>query len=295
MKNGSNTRLGENYTAQFLVDGFILDCQARRLSPHTISDYTNTYTKFINYIGEDVKLCEIANNLIRGFLAKQNVSNKTLLNYYTGLSVLFKFAVSENYLQNNPMVGIRRPKAEIRAIQPIPEEDIRKMLNVKSNKVRNRALILLLLDTGIRVSELCGIKLSDINIHNKTVKIFGKNNKERVLYYSATTAQALWKFIANSSQSCYLFTTKNGVPFNRGNVTAILRYICKLCAIPQYSPHDFRHTFAINFLRNYPNIYALQYMLGHSSLDMVKRYLVISEFDIAMAQNSASPVEHWRL
>jgi site-specific recombinase XerD len=87
----------------------------------------------------------------------------------------------------------------------------------------------------------------------------------------------------------------NDRPLDRNNVGKIISRICKRAGVPVYSPHDFRHTFAVNYLRNYPNIYALQQMLGHSSLDMVKRYLVISEGDLKNAHLQASPVEHWNL
>jgi hypothetical protein len=70
-------------------------------------------------------------------------------------------------------------------------------------------------------------------------------------------------------------------------------WACDRASVPRYSPHDFRHTFAVNFFRNYPNIYALQQMLGHSTLDVVKRYLAISESDVAEAHKHASPVENW--
>jgi len=71
--------------------------------------------------------------------------------------------------------------------------------------------------------------------------------------------------------------------------------MCKRAGMPEYSPHDFRDTFAVNFLRNYPNTFALQRMLGHSTLDMVKRYLAISERDVQKAHKHASPVENWGL
>jgi len=75
----------------------------------------------------------------------------------------------------------------------------------------------------------------------------------------------------------------------------ILRRLCKKAGVPLYSPHDFRHTFAVEYLRNHPNIYTLQETLGHTTLDMVRQYLVISQSDIREAHRRASPVEHWGL
>jgi site-specific recombinase XerD len=82
---------------------------------------------------------------------------------------------------------------------------------------------------------------------------------------------------------------------SRHNLRHIIERICARADLPRYTPHDFRHTFAVNYLRNYPNIYTLQEMLGHTTLDMVKRYLAISQNDLDDAHRHASPVENWGL
>lgn len=287
-------------TARFLfnnaMDGFILSCQARRLSPYTIADYSNTLRKLCKFV-ENKPIDEITRNDIRSFLAIQTVGNKTLLNYHTGLSAFFKWALNEELVGINPVVGVARPKPEQRVIQPIPEEHIRailKSIGKSDYSLRHRALILLLLDTGMRVSEICSLTKRNTDLKAKSLKLIGKNNKERILYFSPTTAQALWKYCAQHD-GIYLFATKDGFQLDRNNIRHVLERLCKKAGVPAYSPHDFRHTFAVNFLRNYPNIYALQQMLGHSTLDMVKRYLAISERDIQQAHKHASPVENWKL
>lgn len=289
------------------VDGYVLACQARRLSPHTISDYTNTLNKFIDYTG-DKYVDEVTRHDIRGFLAVQTVSNKTLLNYHTGLSAFYKWAITEELADTNPTSDIERPRAGQRMIQPIPKSHIQSILSAANHvtytrhgkqitakspyKRRHRAMILLLLNTGMRVSELCSLTKSNLDLSNKSLKIIGKRNKERILYFSPITARALWKYKHDYE---YVFVTDSGRPLDRNNVRHIIKRLCKQADVPEYSPHDFRHTFAVNLLRNYPNIYALQQMLGHSTLDMVKRYLAISERDVQQAHKHASPVENWGL
>jgi len=290
------------------IDGFTLNCQARRLSPFTIRDYTNTLNKLTDFLN-DKSIDEVTRADLLNFLSVQEVSKKTLYNYHIGLSVFFKWCLSEKLITENPLAGIPRPKPEQRTIQPIPENHIRAILQAVErvtyerdgktvtaylpDRYRNRALILLLLDTGIRASELCKIQRKDLDLANRSVKVIGKGRKERILYFSPTTAQAIWKYDIGESE--YLFSSSRNRPLDRNNLRHILERICDRANVPRYSPHDFRHTFAVNFLRNYPNIYALQQMLGHSTLDMVKRYLAISESDVADAHRHASPVENWNL
>jgi site-specific recombinase XerD len=293
------------------VDLFIITCKARRLSDNTIRDYGTTLHKFAAFEG-DKRIDQVTKFDIVSFLANQQISNKTLLNYHVGLSVFFKLMIAEGILTNNPMIGVERPRPEKRVIEPIPFDHVKAMMAAtgksapyqqKSKFVRNdltlqndrnRAMLLFLLDTGVRVGELITILKDKVDLNSGSVKVIGKGNKERIIYFSATTAKALQKYAATNN-SRFLFSTLNDRPLDRNNVGKIISRICKRAGVPVYSPHDFRHTFAVNYLRNYPNIYALQQMLGHSSLDMVKRYLVISESDLKNAHMHASPVEHWNL
>lgn len=158
----------------------------------------------------------------------------------------------------------------------------------------NRAMILFLLDTGVRVGELVTALKEKLDIKVGSVKVIGRDNKERVVYFSPTTAMALWKY-SQSHESSFLFGTELGRKLDRNNVAHALPRLCQRAGVPVYSPHAFRHTFAVNYLRNYPNIYALQQMLGLSSLDVVKRYFVISEQDLQPVHMQSSPVEKWNL
>lgn len=280
------------------IEGFGLACQAKRLSPHTIADYSTTLKKLIQYLG-DVSIESITRETVREFFAIQTVGNKTLLNYHTGLSSFFKWCLAEEIIEINPMAGVTRPKPEKRVIQPISKEHVQSILSTLNSsdsvyKARYKSMILLLLDTGLRVSELCSIELRSLDFKSNSINIIGKNNKERILYFSPTTSNALWKY-SNTHNRRFLFVSRNGNPLDRNTVLHPLWRLCVNAGVPAYSPHDLRHTFAINFSRNYPNIYALQQMLGHSTLDMVKHYLMLSNSDIADAHRHALPVENWGL
>jgi integrase len=174
--------------------------------------------------------------------------------------------LSEELINKNPLDGFPPAKPEQRTIQPIPEEHIRKILKAAEpvsynrdgkiinqfllDRYKNRAIILLLLDTGLRAAELCGILKSNLDLDQRSVKIIGKLSKERILYFSPTTAQAIWKMDRDDS-SKYLFSgSRKNKPMSRHSLRRILYRACDRADVPRYSPHDFRHTFAVNFLRN---------------------------------------------
>lgn len=300
------------------LQGFYLTSQARRLSPHTISDYTNTLTRFQAYLQKDMLMEDIDARHIEGFLTQQiHLSKKTLLNYHAGLCAFWTWAVREKIASRHVPHEVPAPKPERREIVPYTEGEIRSMLaSLERSKAykrqgkrtsdhavphaeRNRAIILLLLDTGIRAEELCNIKIHQMDRRNQRIRIFGKGAAERYVSFSARTHQALWRYLAirpeGTTEGDPLFTVESGRPFRRGRLLDLLQTIGNRAGVKKVTVHRFRHTFAIQYLRNRGDPYTLQKMLGHSTLDMVKRYLAIAETDVEMAHRLASPVDNWAL
>jgi integrase/recombinase XerD len=157
---------------------------------------------------------------------------------------------------------------------------------------------LLLLDTSIRASDLCGLKIHDVDLKNRRITVFGKGSKERMVPFSARNSQPLWKYLALRREyysGVYLFVSREGSPLNRYQITKIMKWIGERASVRGVHPHRFRHTFAINCLRNRGNAYSLQMMLGHSTLEMVKTYLALAQSDLDKVHKIASPVDHWRL
>jgi integrase len=215
-------------------------------------------------------------------------------------------------------IKVRRSDPEKPVIIPFTEQDIKLMLKacersrpyvrrhqrVKSSHAlpsarRNKAIILTLLDTGLRASELCSIKMVDVDFKNKQIKVNGKGDKEQTLEISGRTAQLIWRYLATRSSEPLdnepLFIGDNDLCITRGGLLQMTKRTGKGVGVTNANPHRFKHTFAINFLRNGGNIYALKELLGHSTLDMVKHYLELSEQDCAAVHRLASPVANWGL
>ena len=294
-------------------EGYLLAVGARHLSEHTIRDYVNTLTKFSNFLNEDLPIEEITRHHIEAFLAAQTkVTNKTLLNYHVGLSALWTWAVSEHIVPKHVVREVIPPKPEQKEIIPFTLVEIRAMLEVvgrnstgqvnnkhmKDSADRNRAILLLLLDTGMRASELCGLNFSQVDSHNRRVRVMGKGAKERTIPFSPRTGQALWRYLTtrpDTRANDPLIATQDEHEFTRSRLLKILGKIGTRAGVSKVHPHRFRHTFAIQYLRNGGDPYTLQALLGHSSLDMVKNYLRIAQIDIDSAHRRASPVDNWRL
>lgn len=252
---------------------------------------------------------------------KFKLSQKTIFNIHIGLSSLWQWALVEKLVKTNILreIKVTRPSAPV--INPISHEEWARLVRAceashnwktreetKTHRVtfdRDRAVLFTLLDTGARASELCGIRFQDLSLANRTIKLRGKGPgkepKERLVSIGKATADAINKALrprlAQIQPTSPLFVVKNKyddeLSFTRDNLGNLLERIGDRAGVSGVYPHRFRHTFAINYLRNGGNVFALQAMLGHTTLDMVKRYLQIAQIDLDREQQRASPVDNW--
>lgn len=324
-----------NITFSQAVEGFMIDKRAERLSRHTLGDYRRSFEKLSRYLDADPPLTEITARTISAFQAylgetpvapagiapreAKPLSKKTILNVHTALSSLWTWAVAEGYADEHIMQSVPRPRPEEKAVVPYTEKDVKKMLDLCTGTrthhcedradyeqarplpLRNTAIVLVLLDTGIRASELCDLKVRDVDLQNRHLQVFGKRDKGRSVAFGKRTGKALWRYLVtrkDKQPEDPLFTSylDSDEPMNRKSLYLFIKRLGRKAGIrPRANVHRFRHTFAITFLRNGGNIYALQEMLGHTSLDMVRRYLRIAQADVDAAHRRASPVDRWRL
>ena len=313
------------------IQGFALACAARQLSANTLRDYGTTLRRFQGFVDGDPMLSDIDPDMIRRFMAflatpqpgggavaraPRPLSKKTSLNYHTGLSALWTWAVSERVVERNVVREVEPPRAEKPAIVPLSQADVKALVaacertreydrpgkrmcdNKRPTGLRDKTLLFLLLDTGMRASEVCGITARDVDLKNRRVFVMGKGDKERSLPISPETARVLWRYMsehADRKANEALFITLTGRPMDRVVLLEMLKDLGAKVGVADCHPHRFRHTFAINFLRNGGNVYELQMALGHTSLEMVRVYLALAETDLQKAHEEASPVTKWRL
>lgn len=294
-------RSGQALRFSEAVGAFIEAKRVQRCSENTLAEYGNTFRKFAVFLGEDYALAQVTPGDIERFLgANEHLTPKTIRNYHAGLSSLWTWALSTGYVEEHVVRAVKPPRAEHKQVQPLERLEIRALLAAaarSNNPLRDKAVILFLLDTGMRASELAGLKLGDLE--GSQLRVMGKGRKERRVPLSSASMMALNELLRHEGRyggSDALFpSSQGGGHMDRHSVRKLLERLGETAGVANPNPHRFRHTFALNYLRNGGDIYTLQAILGHSTLDMVKRYLAIAQVDIQSAHEQASPVKGWNL
>jgi len=166
---------------------------------------------------------------------------------------------------------------------------------------RDKAIVLCLLDTGLRASELCRLQIQDVHLDTGLVEVkpfrSGKKSRPRVVFLGKTARNHLWLYLVDRENTKPIdpLLLASGLPMNRGSLLHVLNELGNRAEVLPCYPHRFRHTFAIQYLRNGGDVFSLQRQLGHSTLEMVRHYLAIADTDSENAHRKASPVDNWRL
>lgn len=294
-------------TISQVIDQYIEAKKAQRISVNTLKDYNNAFRKLKGTIGEDTAFENVTSRQITHFLGQYtDLSKKTVLNHHTALSSLWHWAVTQELIGSNVVRQVAPPRPDRKEIVPLSQLEVQalfKAANRTECTLRNRAILLLLLDTGLRLSELANIQLKDINwIDSPSLVVMGKGGKERRLHLSINTVQGLLDYLGTRNiflpihkHTGHLFLNTNGRTFTTHGIRKLLYRLSEGAQIRRVNPHRLRHTFSIWYLRLGGNVYVLQKILGHSTLDMVKRYLAIVQSDIDRDHEKASPVAQWDL
>jgi integrase/recombinase XerD len=284
------------------VEGWLLTCSARSFSPNTIDGYGRTLKKFRNFLQEDPPIRSITTKDIEAFLIAQTVSKKSKLDYYIGLSSLWTWALKEGLVKTHQVRALQAPKSDSRQVEPFTEQEIKHLVHEVSGplpyNLKMRATVLLLLDTGLRASETVNLTIGDLHLKEGYTIVMGKGGKERRVEYGPRTAQAIWKYLASRGTlqpTDHFLISRTGRRLDRDELAHRLQAVGARAGVTNCHPHRFRHTFAVMFLRNGGNSLALQRLLGHSTMEMVRVYVKLSEVDLAQAHRRASPVENLRL
>ncbi len=293
------------------IDEFLEFKRAQRLSRGTLVDYEIILRRFANEIG-DPDIAQVDRKMIAHYLASLSFSKKRVRNIHTALSSLWTWAVAEEYCPEHIIRKIKPPRPEKRPIIPFTRAEVQAMLsatdyskeysrpgkracrNQLSTGLRDRAIILVLLDTGIRASELCGIQIKDIK-HNG-LYVHGKGSKDRVVPLSEPARAVLMDYLnGRNAPEDFVFQTIHGDKLTPDSLRQMIQRVSERAGVSDAHPHRFRHTFAITFLRNGSDPFTLQKILGHETLDMVRRYLAIAQSDVDAVHRRASPVKVWGL
>jgi len=257
----------------------------KRFSKHTVKSYTTDLTQFTSFLADEFQIVddinEIRFQIIRTWIAsllEKGVSPRSVNRKISTLKSYFKFLIREGVIVENPMTKVVAPKSKKRLPVFIEEDQIESLLNeVRFEEgfigERNKLIIELFYVTGIRLSELINIKISDIDFQNQSIKVLGKRNKERLIPLSSSMVGELRSFIEKNQQNQFLFTNLDGKRLYTKLVYRLVnKYIGEISSVNKKSPHILRHTFATHMLNNGADINAIKELLGHATLSATQVY-----------------------
>lgn len=289
---------------QSFLDYLLLE---KNYSALTIKAYGKDIQSFLDFLKEEYKdenLKEVNYTQIRTWIIKmvnQNISNRSINRKISSLNSFFKFLIKTEYIKINPLVKHKALKTSKKVQVPFSEEEINSVLNKISHAdsfegVRNKLIIELFYATGIRRIELINIKLKDIDLENKTVKILGKRDKERVipllnmLVDSIKTYLEKRKSLEVIADKDYLLLTVKGVKLYETLVYRIINeYFSLASSKVKKSPHILRHSFATHLLNQGAELNAVKELLGHSSLAATQVYTHNSIAELKKVYAKAHP------
>jgi integrase/recombinase XerD len=301
------------------LDGYWLE-KGRNFSDSTIEDYRYGFRYFVEYLHPG-ELTDITSDHVRGFMAylenERGLSEKSCLNYWIALSSFWSWAEMELGVEHIIRGRVAQPKVPPPDIVPYTETEIKGMImeakhtgdwasrtgrtisSQRPTAERDTAIIVTLVDTGIRASELCNLKVGNFTESTGRLHVqLGKGKKSRFVFLGINARKAIWKYFATREdlRTGYpLFATRDNTHLDRNNLRNTIKRIADRAGVGKANIHRFRHTFAINFLRNGGTPLELQRLLGHQKMETVMIYTKLAEVDLETAQRTASPADRWRL
>lgn len=298
-------------------------------APGTLDVYSWAHSRLIDFTG-DVPVGDITLKQLRTFMlfmredytpsraggSTAPLSSSSLENIRKAVRSFFSWAELELEIPR-PDLRLVKPPNPPPEINPYTQEEVQALIAacnrttlssgkrsgftmLRPTRFRDKAIVLILLDTGLRAGELARLTVGNVQGEKLFIAPWssGKKTKSRFVYIGKSTVRALWRYLLNRgspSEREPLFLSRWDDPVNSDSVRSMIKSLGKRAGVSNAHPHRFRHTFAIQYLRNGGDVFTLQRLLGHLTLEMVQRYLRLADRDAALAHRSASPVDRWRL
>ena len=293
----------ENFKNKF-YDYLLLE---KNYSQHTVTAYINDIGFFESFLFnefEDDNLIRVNYNQIRSWivsLSGDGISNASINRKVSSLKSFYKFLLKTKQIDTSPLIKHKALKAPKKIQIPFSEKELDMVLNQIMYKegfegVRDKLIVDLFYTTGIRRTELINLKIQNVDLSNKTIKVIGKRNKERIIPILTIIEEQIKKYLSERSSihelkdsECF-FLLSNGVKLNDSFVYRLINYyFSNVSEKVKKSPHILRHTFATHLLNNGADINSVKELLGHSSLASTQVYTHNSLAELQKVYNSAHP------
>lgn len=311
-----------------LLNEYIQECELRLYSARTIESrrlFIGNLLWFLQH--KDFRECGVSelrqffHYLINGHTEpggrfghkhlNRPVRPVTVKDYYNCIRPFFDWLVTRRVLAENPFEWIPTPHVRNEVKEPLSISQFQELIHSASKTLqplRDVAILSLLLDTGCRASELISLKREDIDWDNRSCRVLGKGNKFRTIYFGEKTATALKAYVSSSGpaensepESLPLFLSTRGVEpdsmegtrsLTRSGLLQLVERLSRAAGIKgSCSPHVLRRTFAVQTLRNGANVFSVQAMLGHTDLQMTRRYCAVANADVEAQHRAFAPMD----
>jgi integrase/recombinase XerC len=260
----------------------------KRFSKHTVVAYSNDLVQFYAYLKKEYELDDIkqvSHTFIRSWvvqLLEQKISPRSVNRKITTLKSYYKYLLQQRVLDVNPMLKIVSPKSAKRLPVFVEKVKMNQLLDKVEfdesfDGVRDKLMIELFYASGMRLSELINIQLSDLDVYNNTIKVLGKRNKERSIPITLELQKKISAYILLRSQiantsNTFFISGKGEALYTKFVYRKINAYLAMVTTIEKKSPHVLRHTFATHMLENGAELNAIKELLGHASLSATQVY-----------------------
>lgn len=261
----------------------------KNYSPHTIKSYENDLNQFYDFCeksksGDPINTDHKAIRLWLVSMMENGVTANSVNRKISSLKTFYKYLIRQGVIDKNPTVRVLSPKTSKKLPVFIEEQHINELLDNFEfgddyEGMRNKIIIELFYLTGIRESELIQLKIEDINLQSKTIKVLGKRNKERLVPFNKQFSEALSHYleernaINDSIDNRYLFLTKKGkIMYPKLVYRVVNKYLEMVTTLEKKSPHILRHTFATHLLNRGADLNAIKELLGHANLSATQVY-----------------------
>jgi integrase/recombinase XerC/integrase/recombinase XerD len=286
---------------QMAIEEFLIDQQVRGNTPRTVQGYRQRLGIFLSFTG-DIPIGEISLPLCKRYylhLTQRNVTSTTVQTYIRGLRAFLTWCYNEGYIAENIPARFRLPKAQRKAVDVLTDEEIRRLFACFDLRAmtgaRNYAMCALMLDSGLRLNEVVTLQAGNVHIPEGYAIVDGKGNKQRIVPLGLQSKRALIRYMGRVpplEPKARLFVKDTLLPLKQSTVKDLFRRLKTKADIPRLRPHLLRHSFATRYLQHGGDIYSLQQILGHTSLEMVKRYLHLIPQKTIVCHPQFSPLDN---
>lgn len=289
------------------VGFFLIDRQAEGLSPQTVYFYRRELSFFADFLLAQLPPVKDTGKIltvhIRAYLLELGKRRNAggVHCGFRSIRVFFNWYAREFEPENwkNPILKVTPPKLSKAVIPGVPLADVKRMVDTTPSTEagkRNKVILLALLDTGARASELCQMQVSDLNIQDGSIIIrHGKGDKRRMVFVGKKALREVIKYLRSRGTlkpGDPLFLGMDGEPMTRNTLDDIIRLAAHRAGLKEIpSAHDFRRACALAMLRNGVNLITVSRYLGHATLTVTQRYLALIDDDLQAAHAMGSPVD----